>query len=326
MATSNQSSMPELEALLTCPLCYKLVTDPMQLKTCQHSFCQKCIHSHFGSKKQCPTCDKSFCLDDVTKDQTKETLLDIYFNKNKRTNVNLKESCHFCKENKYEYKCMHCDQHACASCKEELDEKVICDASSEKKEHVFFPAGLSFDEEEAVKSTIQLIRTTGQNFTDSAKEIQSNIGELKQKRLKAVKEIDENVLEIVEGLKKEAVRAKDELFKICDQDHALLVNKMLSLQQREDRFKRELNMVHHAADYKSFKSFKEYYQQVDSITKDINMEEFRPPATPNITVQVDKVDTNSIVKVQRTVPKNRPKVPPKPNKSTSSTLRNVVNN
>lgn len=73
MSSSPKSHNPEMESLLTCPICLDLFTKPVVILPCQHNLCRNCADQCYeqrgtrygisGGRFKCPTCRYEVILD-----------------------------------------------------------------------------------------------------------------------------------------------------------------------------------------------------------------------------------------------------------------------
>jgi len=148
---------PEMESLLTCPICLDLFTKPVVILPCQHCLCRQCAEDCFdkrgqrfgisGGRFKCPTCRYEVVLDrhgifGLQRNLLVENIIDMLENEKKKTedriveeqekerekevkthmkeiNEALEKSSKSCNEHQelLNVYCLTCQKLICATCK-----------------------------------------------------------------------------------------------------------------------------------------------------------------------------------------------------------------
>ncbi len=63
-AQTNLPSLADLEAQLQCGICHDLMDTPVDLTTCGHTFCSRCVREALTIKSEVSTIEQNACLNE----------------------------------------------------------------------------------------------------------------------------------------------------------------------------------------------------------------------------------------------------------------------
>ena len=267
MENEETQNDQQIKEIMTCPICYSLVKNPLVCPKCQHYICKECLILNYTENKKdfCPICNTKLRYDEFYPIPIIDHLSNYYIkNQNEKIpeeNYDFTSKEDFCTKHSYEliFYCIDCGEKLCGECIETFNNKK----NIHEKHNVYQIKDLNKYNLFQAIDLYQEVSKNKNGFTEYLNKCDYNINylncveEIRQKHLEDFKKIIEQKMKVMieekEQKKEKIIQEKKKLEEIYPPLNIIL-NKIL-----DENNEKEFNILKN-----KIRNFDEYYNQMDS--------------------------------------------------------------
>ena len=247
MENEETQNDQQIKEIMTCPICYSLVKNPLVCPKCQHYICKECLILNYTENKKdfCPICNTKLRYDEFYPIPIIDHLSNYYIkNQNEKIpeeNYDFTSKEDFCTKHSYEliFYCIDCGEKLCGECIETFNNKK----NIHEKHNVYQIKDLNKYNLFQAIDLYQEVSKNKNGFTEYLNKCDYNINylncveEIRQKHLEDFKKIIEQKMKVMieekEQKKEKIIQEKKKLEEIYPPLNILL-NKILDENNDEE--------------------------------------------------------------------------------------------